>query len=307
MKVYFYIPYFQTGGPEAFHQYSYLANVMGYNSYMYYHDAPSIAADCLYTDKYPGLRRACVIEDHATNVLFLPEIYDVSHVRTTLGLKHIKVVLSWLSFDYGQAHLEQHVSDPSITHTFQSMYARKRVTDAAAKRGVTWLQCFDLYDFLHDTYLLRAPLQKQNYVAYNPKKDIITKEICDKHNIPCIPIADMSTQDVIATLQICKVYVDCGYHPGRDRIPREAAILGCVVVTNMAGSAAFWDDVPIAQKANTSAELVMHIMSAFDRYDDLFASQQQYRKMIENMKEVTAKQLRTLLSTLHIQAHHDLS
>ena len=34
-------------------------------------------------------------------------------------------------------------------------------------------------------------------------------------------------------------------HPGKDRMPREAALLGCCILTSTLGSADFFDDVPI--------------------------------------------------------------
>ena len=42
-----------------------------------------------------------------------------------------------------------------------------------------------------------------------------------------------------------KAYIDFGNHPGKDRLPREAAINGCCVITDRRGSAAFSQDVPI--------------------------------------------------------------
>ena len=42
-----------------------------------------------------------------------------------------------------------------------------------------------------------------------------------------------------------KVYVDFGNHPGKDRIPREAALCGCRVVTNLRGAAAYREDVEL--------------------------------------------------------------
>lgn len=44
-----------------------------------------------------------------------------------------------------------------------------------------------------------------------------------------------------------KVYIDFGNHPGKDRIPREAAISGCIVITGKRGAAAFAEDVCIPE------------------------------------------------------------
>lgn len=44
------------------------------------------------------------------------------------------------------------------------------------------------------------------------------------------PIINMTRDEVIRELQRAKVYIDFGNHPGKDRIPREAAILGCCAI-----------------------------------------------------------------------------
>ena len=40
-------------------------------------------------------------------------------------------------------------------------------------------------------------------------------------------------------------YIDFGPHPGMDRLPREAALAGCVVITNCEGAANFQEDLPL--------------------------------------------------------------
>ena len=49
----------------------------------------------------------------------------------------------------------------------------------------------------------------------------------------------------MALLKRSKVYIDFGPHPGMDRLPREAALAGCVVLTNREGAANFEEDVPL--------------------------------------------------------------
>lgn len=55
----------------------------------------------------------------------------------------------------------------------------------------------------------------------------------------------MTGEEVVALLKRSKVYIDFGPHPGMDRLPREAALAGCVVVTNREGAANFTEDVPL--------------------------------------------------------------
>jgi hypothetical protein len=58
----------------------------------------------------------------------------------------------------------------------------------------------------------------------------------------------ISPEEVRELLQQAKIYMDFGPHPGMDRLPREAALAGCAVVTNRAGAAGFEEDVPLPGK-----------------------------------------------------------
>ena len=53
---------------------------------------------------------------------------------------------------------------------------------------------------------------------------------------------------VTAKLLRAKIYIDFGPHPGMDRFPREAALAGCMIVTNTQGAAEYYADVPIPHK-----------------------------------------------------------
>ena len=66
-----------------------------------------------------------------------------------------------------------------------------------------------------------------------------------KRGVMLVPIQHMaSSQQLLAR---ARVYIDFGHHPGQDRLPREAAQCGCVVVTGMRGSAGLFADVPLPQ------------------------------------------------------------
>eukprot|EP00574_Skeletonema_japonicum_P000216 CAMPEP_0201741210 /NCGR_PEP_ID=MMETSP0593-20130828/46697_1 /ASSEMBLY_ACC=CAM_ASM_000672 /TAXON_ID=267983 /ORGANISM="Skeletonema japonicum, Strain CCMP2506" /LENGTH=526 /DNA_ID=CAMNT_0048235539 /DNA_START=1 /DNA_END=1581 /DNA_ORIENTATION=- len=111
---------------------------------------------------------------------------------------------------------------------------------------------------------------KLNLVVYNPAKgmhwtDEIIRRACGKQarterdgsvttvgGIRFRPIGKglggrerMTGEEVVELLKTAKVYIDFGPHPGMDRLPREAALAGCVVITNREGAANFDDDVPL--------------------------------------------------------------
>jgi hypothetical protein len=60
-----------------------------------------------------------------------------------------------------------------------------------------------------------------------------------------IALKDKSRDEIRDVLSQAKLYIDFGEHPGKDRLPREAAALGCCVLTNRRGAAANPVDVGI--------------------------------------------------------------
>lgn len=59
------------------------------------------------------------------------------------------------------------------------------------------------------------------------------------------PIQGMSFEEVCRTLAASSLYVEIGHLPGRDRLPREAALLGTPTVMLARGAGFCWDDFPI--------------------------------------------------------------
>ena len=96
----------------------------------------------------------------------------------------------------------------------------------------------------------------------------------------------MKREEVISLLKKTKVYIDFGNHPGKDRIPREAAILGCCVITNRKGSANYQKDIPIYQRYKVSEntdipEIVDIIKDCLKNYKLRYKNFDNYRKVIK--------------------------
>lgn len=96
---------------------------------------------------------------------------------------------------------------------------------------------------------------KRNIVAYNPAKmDVdFLKKVKSKlaiinNNIKFVAIKNMSREQVYSTLKSAKVYIDFGYFPGPERMPREAVALYCNIITSTEGSAGNDVDVMIPRE-----------------------------------------------------------
>lgn len=70
----------------------------------------------------------------------------------------------------------------------------------------------------------------------------------------------MRPEQVMKTMDESMMYIDFGNHPGKDRIPREAALRDCIILTSTNGSAHNELDVPIASEfkfdINMSCEMM---------------------------------------------------
>lgn len=135
-------------------------------------------------------------------------------------------------------------------HLFQSRYAQLFL---AANHFEPALR---LSDYLASDFIeaLQSPpeLPRENLVVFNPAKGreksaaIFTAlKRHDGASVQPIPIEGMNRNEVANLLSRAKVYIDFGHHPGKDRIPREAAALGACVITNRRGSAGNDSDLSI--------------------------------------------------------------
>ena len=185
-------------------------------------------------------------------------------------------------------------------HLVQSYYAMKYLEE----KGIEKNKLFYLSDYLNEKFLtVQTDLShKQNIVVYNPSKGYnFTKKIIKRtKDIEFIPIINMTRQQVIEALQKAKVYIDFGNHPGKDRIPKEAAILGCCVITGKRGSAAFYEDVPIPEeykfdeRDENIPEIINKIRDCFENFDERYKDFDHYREVIKNEPQKFVEDLKKI-------------
>jgi hypothetical protein len=163
-------------------------------------------------------------------------------------------------------------------------------------RGLRWFSelkpLYYLSEYLNKSFLETQTdiSKKEDIVVYNPKKGFsFTKKIISSaKDIKFIPLINMTREEVIKILQRAKVYIDFGNHPGKDRIPREAAILGCCVITGKRGSAAFFEDVPIPDeykfedKEESIPKIIEKIKDCFKNFEERYKDFEYYREVIRN-------------------------
>ncbi len=92
-----------------------------------------------------------------------------------------------------------------------------------------------------------AHAQRQNIILYNPLKGaaVTARVRAAFPDWTFRPLQGLDREQLANAFLSAKLYIDFGHHPGKDRLPREAAIHGCCVVTSRFGSAENPLDVPI--------------------------------------------------------------
>ncbi|MDN3310470.1 hypothetical protein QWJ90_05975 [Microbacterium oryzae] len=131
-------------------------------------------------------------------------------------------------------------------------------------------------------------------ITYNPAKSAaIMREFSRRYpELELLPLRGMTGDEVAEALRTSLIYLDLGTHPGKDRMPREAAAVGAVVLVARRGAAANDVDVPLpfAHKVAVLPDVVDAAHEAVVRVLDdpaaALAAQGPYRERVLREREV---------------------
>lgn len=307
-KVYILCPgSVQTGGPELAHQFASTLISFGVQAYMFYYVLVGnhFNKEDPVHDVYKKYHVPYVfkIEDKPHNIVIVPETVT----EPFCIFKKIRRVIWWMSIDNYlentlliineclKAPLSKPMrnyftfynADKDIEHFVQSEYARLFLK----LNGVPDSKIYIVEDYLNQTFLSRATQvdlsRKENLVVFNPKKGFEITSVLIKFapDINWRPIQNMTPAQVQELLAQAKVYIDFGNHPGKDRIPREAAISGCVVIVGKRGAAANDVDINIPDEFKfdmqaTPRNIIKKIHEVFENFPAAHEKQAAYRARI---------------------------
>ena len=166
----------------------------------------------------------------------------------------------------------------------------------------------------HDRYCdhISSSVQRTLQIVYNPFKgvhytDSIIKRSSAKFTFTPIGSIEkrISPSDVTKMLNSAKVYIDFGPHPGMDRLPREAALCGCIVITNMQGAAFYNDDVPIPAEYKVKdfdVDLIHRLLtSCIDNFDKKEKDFDSYRNWIRSQESKMDSCVTDLVSRISLK------
>lgn len=295
-----------TGGPELLHQLASCLRRSGIDARMCYipQNEPNPVSPVYKKYHIPFVRE---IFDDPDNIIVIPETQaDLIYMLT-----RIRRIIWWLSVDFfvssfynimfGYYSSGKYTSiklprfyyfekDESIVHWVQSEYARRFIgLNGVDSNQISFVGDYLSIGFLSNNYGV-ASADKERWVVYNPAKgyQFTSKLIEAAPDIKWIPIKNMTPEEVHALLSLARVYIDFGNHPGRDRIPREAAISGCCIITSRLGAAANDLDVPIPteykfeDKDENIPLIIEKIRFLLDNYETETVRLEHYRKIISD-------------------------
>jgi len=331
-KIYIFCPaYFATGGPELLHQLHFKLRKRGICSFMYYTGKDELNNN--YTNDrfkhYVGIDEiAETVDDSVNNYLITPEIYfkDLNYCK-------INLLYWWLSVDYfliyngfnplvvTKNNFKNKVkilinrspynriksllnkTNPKL-HLYQSFYAK----DFLIRLG--YRNILPLSDFINPKVIYKGnDIIKENIIVFNPLKGFdVTKYLMENSpsNFIWIPIENMTPIQISKLLARAKVYIDFGYHPGKDRIPREAVLNNCCIITNRSGSAKNHIDIPISNRykfkkpIESSTQICKLIQDIFKNFNQHLIKFENYKNIINSEERLFDKQMDILLRKLQI-------
>lgn len=279
-----------SGGPELLHQLGYKLNLLGFDANIFYYN-PREGVDpvCEQYRKY-GVPYTDAFDPSLDTMLVIPE----PMIPWVPKLEGFQRVVWWLSVDnanYENDELEYMRTHTDVLHLVQSQYA----FDFLQENGIDKERIFYLSDYINSEFLLSAQnlkeeCSRENVVLFNPRKGISkTLDLISKSTwrIRWQALSGLTPYGMREVMKRAKVYIDFGHHPGKDRIPREAALCGCCVLTNKKGSAGNAIDVPIPERykfdeSSSDSQILDCIYQLLEQYE---TKKDDYTAYVEKIKK----------------------
>ena len=316
-----------TGGPDALHQMVYYLKKLGRKaSIVYYCEKKDQVAEIpfpyrIYLDSYKMFDE---IDDDELNAVVLPEMYSFLSNK----IKKAQVFIWWLSVNNNSYHtflnksieiikavkngklyrinniIEKKAYNFSNSNHIQlcaSQYAYEYVREHVIENvykciepiSLKFLDCYSNWD---------KKLSKENVVLYNPAKcgEYVQKLIEQGGDFVFIPLKGYNQNELIDLYKRAKVFIDFGPFPGAERMPKEAVLYGCAIITGLHGASAYYEDVKIADKykideeVSSIEEVLNKIAYCLKQYERIYHDFDEYRDMVLGLEKGFLRSLEIL-------------
>ncbi len=194
-------------------------------------------------------------------------------------------------------------------YLFQSAYAReiyRQENETNLGIMLTDYTCLTQVGSLEDPNFCSC---SRNHIAYFPGKSqdliqLVLKINSSKGNpFHFIPIKNLNSEQVVRLLVHADLFLDLGYFPGKDRLPRESIVLNCPVLIAKRGSARYYEDFQLADRylldlallspISTFEEIIKTI--TFGKESNLTA-QKDFKNAVLQEKDIFTQEVRKFIS-----------
>jgi hypothetical protein len=261
----------QTGGPEALHQLVDGLRRVGVDAWLWPLPDSRRAERVADYERYDAPETTEMM-DEADTVVVLAE----TSLHFASRWERAKIFCWWLSIDWAPYFHNRRLRENAVLDGARPSWAllrsvvgshRRVFRDRAALARMTHLTQSRyawnyirralrvsptmLGDYVPDADDLHIEKPDTLSIAFNPLKG---KEITDQirelsePSLTWLPIRGLSREGVSALLDRATVYLETGHQPGKDRIPREAALHGCVILMVRKGAGRNRQDSPLADE-----------------------------------------------------------
>lgn len=343
MKIYVLIPYgLVTGGPDALHQLVYYLNKLKFSACAVYLGASKNEEIPKQYDTY--IKEYLLFDeviDDKDNILVIPEFIsylkkDFRKSRVFIWRLSVDYNLNKTSLFYKMFFLltiplrlvkNRRKSYRRIVSNFKNALQKEKYSFKNEPSNVTHLcASYYAYDYVsrrskNRFYLCIEPISKfflemsrdgisysnrEDIVLYNPAKcgEFVKKIIEKAPNIKFVALKGMSQSQLIEYYKKAKVYIDFGPFPGAERMPKEAVLFGCSILTGKNGASAYYGDVPISNnyKVESKIENITLIISKIEymmeNYESIIFDFEDYKNTVLKLEDNFINQLKTIFGDL---------
>ena len=214
----------------------------------------------------------------------------------------IYTIQDYIKFLYKWSNISKHKEvSQSDLNLMQSNYAFNYLNNKLPNIDL-------LIDYQKDIFFRHLDFdktKKENLICYYPYKSnaFMKKIVQNNSKFKFVSLVSLSTDEIIEVLKKTKIYIDFGYHPGKDRLPRESVLLGNCIITNKKGSAYNNEDIPILDEFKfnetyLNLKKINHkIISIFENYEEEYKKFLLYYNKICAEKETFNTQVKNIFKT----------
>ncbi len=303
-----------TGGSELIHQLCHELDSLNLRSYICYYP---FHINYETPNEYSIYKvEQCALEDSPDNIIILPEV----STKYAWNIKKSKIGIWWLSVDnYYRKKRDSLLKDQmkyfkdlirlrlmpiflmkKYLHFVQSKFAHDHLKNHN-------LSSEFLSDYLNPVHFRENKRIKENIILYNPVKGKkITQKLIDNNkDYNFIALENFNNLQVQELFNRAKLYIDFGNHPGKDRMPREAIMANCCIITGLRGSASNEVDIPILDKYKFNDSVPIDnelfrslVNNIFTNFEENLYNFSNYKKSIECEKKVFQEQTKRIFTKL---------